>query len=122
MIADVIAYMPGGDEIGWRKEWVVQRMKRVRGMIDESKLRPDGYVLNSLIYAANAIRDTDNFEEALVQAVNLGGDTDTIGAITGGLAGAIYGAQAIPQRWRSALDKDIVSRMERLAELAANNS
>jgi len=120
-IADVIVDIPGDDEIGWRKESVVLHMKRVRDVIDERKLRPDGYVLNSLIYAANAIRDTDNFEEALVQAVNLGGDSDTIGAITGGLAGAIYGAKAIPRRWAEALDKGIVQRIKRLAEQATNN-
>ena len=53
----------------------------------------------------NAVRGTDSFEDALVYAVNLGGDADTIGAITGGLAGAVYGAEAIPPRWVEALDK-----------------
>ena len=51
----------------------------------------------------NAIRDTDSFEDALVAAVNMGGDADTIGAITGGLAGAIYGASSIPLRWVNSL-------------------
>jgi ADP-ribosyl-[dinitrogen reductase] hydrolase len=42
----------------------------------------------------------ETFEEAVIEAVNLGGDTDTIGAVTGQLAGALYGASAIPVRWR----------------------
>lgn len=45
----------------------------------------------------------DPFEEAVVEAVNLGGDTDTIGATTGQLAGAVFGARAIPSRWLHSL-------------------
>ena len=41
----------------------------------------------------------------MVKAVNLGGDADTIGAITGGLAGALYGYEAIPVRWKSFIDR-----------------
>jgi ADP-ribosyl-[dinitrogen reductase] hydrolase len=41
----------------------------------------------------------DTFEEALITAVNLGGDADTVGACTGALAGACWGADAIPERW-----------------------
>ena len=43
------------------------------------------------------------FEEMLVSAVNLGGDADTVGALTGALAGAAYGITAIPARWLAAL-------------------
>jgi poly(ADP-ribose) glycohydrolase ARH3 len=45
---------------------------------------------------------TDNFRDAVVTAVSLGGDTDTIGAMTGAVAGAYYGYQQIPMEW---LDK-----------------
>ena len=40
-----------------------------------------------------------SFEDALVYAVSLGGDTDTLAAMTGAIAGAFHGAQAVPQRW-----------------------
>ena len=43
-------------------------------------------------------------EEVIVRAVNLGGDTDTIGAMAGALAGAYHGAEALPQRWLEALE------------------
>mgnify|MGYP005839180827 FL=1 len=43
------------------------------------------------------------FEEAVIEAVNLGGDADTVGGITGALAGARWGASAIPQRWLEGL-------------------
>ncbi len=42
---------------------------------------------------------TDTFEEALIEVINLGGDSDTTGAILGALAGAHYGVGAIPERW-----------------------
>jgi ADP-ribosyl-[dinitrogen reductase] hydrolase len=45
----------------------------------------------------------DNFEEALTVAVNAGGDTDTIAAITGALAGAYHGLSGIPERWRKGI-------------------
>ena len=46
---------------------------------------------------------TNSFEEALTEVVNLGGDTDTAGAILGAMAGAYYGALAIPERWLEGL-------------------
>ena len=53
-----------------------------------------------------------DFEGAVIEAVNLGGDSDTLGAVTGQLAGAIFGATAIPPRWLDTL----LSRV-RIAEL-----
>jgi poly(ADP-ribose) glycohydrolase ARH3 len=46
----------------------------------------------------------DSFEEAVVFAVRLGGDADTIGAMTGAIVGAYHGASAIPERWLAALE------------------
>lgn len=50
------------------------------------------------------LRYPDSFEEALVYAVNLGGDTDTIGAMTGAISGAYHGKQGIPSRWLDRLE------------------
>ncbi len=50
-----------------------------------------------------SVLSTDSFEEALVNAVKLGGDTDTVAAIAGSIAGAYYGVNAIPSRWLSKL-------------------
>jgi ADP-ribosyl-[dinitrogen reductase] hydrolase len=60
---------------------------------------PSGYAPESLNAAIWAVLSTDNFEKAIIAAVNLGGDADTIGAIAGQVAGRIYGVEAIPQRW-----------------------
>lgn len=74
-------------------------------MVDEEP-RPTGYCLDSLKCAFQSVQRTTSFEDAMVHAVNRGGDADTIGAIAGGLAGAIYGASAIPLRWMNALDNE----------------
>lgn len=58
-----------------------------------------GYVIHTLEAALWAIGQASSFEEALVLAVNLGDDADTVGAVTGQIAGAIWGASAIPARW-----------------------
>lgn len=102
----------------WGKQRIEHRMQQVR-KLNKGDVRPDGYVINSAICAMDAIRDTDSFEDAVIKAVNLGGDADTIGAITGGLAGALYGAKQIPQRWIDALDKKMVKRIKKLADKAA---
>ena len=63
------------------------------------QIRSSGYVVHTLEAALWAVTQTDNFEEALILAVNLGGDADTVGAVTGQIAGARYGLSGIPERW-----------------------
>lgn len=58
-----------------------------------------GFYKHTLEAALWAVANTSSFEEAVVQAVNLGDDADTVGAVTGQLAGAIYGLSGIPERW-----------------------
>ena len=64
-----------------------------------------GYVVHTLEAALWSVHQTTSFEDALILAVNLGHDADTVGAVAGQLAGALYGVQAIPQRWIKALAK-----------------
>ena len=73
-----------------------------------------GCVVHTLEAAIWSVGTTDSFEAALVRAVNLGDDADTVGAVTGQIAGARYGAGAIPERWLSALAK--ADDLSRLAE------
>lgn len=79
---------------------------------------PSGWGVASLQSALHCIFTTDSFEEALVKAVNLGGDADTIGAITGGLAGALYGYDSVPERWKARLDSKVSSELDALCEEA----
>jgi ADP-ribosyl-[dinitrogen reductase] hydrolase len=64
-----------------------------------------GSALASLAIALAAFFNADDFEKGLVWAVNLGGDADTNGAVTGALLGARLGATAIPARWLEVLER-----------------
>lgn len=77
-----------------------------------------GYVVDSMRIAVGSMANTTTFEDAVVTAVNLGGDADTNGAITGGLAGAWYGYDAIPAEWIAALAPDVREDLIRLANAA----
>ena len=71
-----------------------------------------GWCVSTLESALWALNTTSSFEEALVAAVNLGGDADSIGAVCGQLAGAKYGFQAIPKRWVSSIkDRGKIERL-----------
>jgi ADP-ribosyl-[dinitrogen reductase] hydrolase len=70
----------------------------------EGGIRGKGFILNALEAALWAFyNDEDSFEKGVLLAVNLGDDTDTTAAIYGQLAGAVYGIDGIPQRWRDRL-------------------
>ena len=71
--------------------------------VPRADVKSTGYVVDTLHAALWSIAKTASFEDALITAVNLGGDADTIGAVTGQIAGSIYGASAIPERWKSKL-------------------
>lgn len=71
----------------------------------EDEIKSTGYVVHSLEAAIWCLVNTDNYKDLVLTAVNLGGDTDTVAAIAGGLAGAFYGAKQIPQNWLDALKK-----------------
>lgn len=82
------------------------------------KFRPwpghtSGYVVDTLQTVFDAVFNTDTFEDCLVTVVNRGGDADTTGALAGQLAGALYGAAAIPPRWLRRLDPAIHTAIER---------
>jgi ADP-ribosyl-[dinitrogen reductase] hydrolase len=70
-----------------------------------------GWVVKSLEAALWAFHDADNFEEAVLKAVNLGDDADTTGAICGQLAGAHWGESGIAESLRSGLARmDMLER------------
>jgi len=52
------------------------------------------------------LRNWDSFEDSVLYAIGLGGDTDTIGAMTGAISGAYHGVEAIPELWKSRLERD----------------
>ncbi len=81
---------------------------------DRRDLPSTGWVRHTLESAVWGLLTTRTFEDAVVNVVNLGNDADTAGAVVGALAGAAYGLDAIPQRWRSALRGEFPLRSGRL--------
>lgn len=80
------------------------------------QIQSSGYVLHTLEASIWCLLTTSNYQEAVLKAVNLGGDTDTTAAVTGGLAGLLYGYEAIPGNWLTQLARkeDIEDLSERL--------
>ena len=79
----------------------------------EGDIRSDGYVVHTLEASLWCLLTSADLSEAVLKAVNLGGDSDTTGAVTGGLAGAAYGLRAIPDKWLS-----VLARSDDILELA----
>lgn len=72
---------------------------------DPNCIAESGYVADSLMIAIYSILRTANYEDAVRMAVSFGYDTDTNAAITGSIAGAMYGQEQIPERWMSQIRK-----------------
>jgi ADP-ribosyl-[dinitrogen reductase] hydrolase len=85
----------------------------------ESEIESGGYVLHTLTASLWCLLTTSSFEECVLKAVNLGGDTDTTGCVAGGLAGVRYGHDAIPQKWIQALARhgEVESLFNRFADV-----
>ena len=84
--------------------------------LKEDKIKSSGYVLDSIEASFWCILNAETYKETVLKAVNLGGDTDTTGAIAGGLAGLIYGVDTIPKQWIDSLARkeDIIHLCNKL--------
>lgn len=82
----------------------------------EDSIYSSGYVLHSLESSLWCLLNYNTYEETVLKAVNLGGDTDTTAAIAGGLAGLLYGYESIPDEWINILarKKDIAKLCDKL--------
>ena len=93
------------------------------GDLTIDKLKPTGYIVNTLQCAIWAFMNYSNFKDGALAAVNLGGDADTIGAVYGQLAGAYYGYENIPADWLNVLHKrkEIINLAEKLGKMPSCN-
>jgi len=75
-----------------------------------------GYVVDTMQTVFHCFFRSLSFEGCVVETVNQGGDADTTGAIAGALAGAYYGEESIPARWRKKLNKALLAEIVELSE------
>jgi ADP-ribosylglycohydrolase len=89
----------------------------------EDEIQSSGYVLHTIEASIWCLLTTDSYKEAVLKAVNLGSDTDTTGAVTGGLAGLLYGFDNIPTNWieQTARNGEIENLAERLGAKIAGH-
>lgn len=94
--------------------------RRIQPLVDEHpafafrgkprRENPSGWIVETMQAVLQSLVEVGGFENCMVDVVNRGGDADTTGAITGMLAGAMYGRSALPARWLKALDPEIYLR------------
>lgn len=73
------------------------------GQTARDDIKSSGYVVDTLEAALWCLLTTERYRDCVLTAVNLGGDTDTVAAVAGGLAGALYGGSDIPREWLATL-------------------
>lgn len=81
--------------------------------IPREQIKSSGYVVDTLEAAIWCFLTTGAYKECVLKAVNLGDDTDTVGAVAGGLAGVYYGLEQIPEEWQG-----IIPRRDWIMDLA----
>lgn len=91
----------------------------LQAMLADYRAYPLDPSLDAVLCTHCAVRiflEATTFREAIIRAINLGGDADTVGAVTGGLAGACWGLPGIPESWLVALQdrEELIDRAQRL--------
>ena len=91
--------------------------------LPRDEIKSSGYVVDTLEAALWCLLTTASYRDCLLKAVNLGDDTDTVAAVAGGLAGALYGYNAIPKEWLETLKRrDYIEAMcDRASSTWINN-
>ena len=89
----IIEYYKGNEELNHFKRIFNDELD------DIDTINSGGYVIDTFESVVYCLKNTDNYRDAVLKAVNLGKDTDTVGAICGGLAGIYYGYDDIPEEW-----------------------
>jgi ADP-ribosylglycohydrolase len=77
-----------------------------------------GYVVHALEASIWSLLTTSNYSDAVLKSINLGDDTDTTAAVTGGLVALLYGFESIPNEWLDQLARkeDIEDLVKRMSE------
>lgn len=75
--------------------------------LEKKDIKSSGFVVDTLEASIWCVLTSNSYKDAVLKAVNLGDDTDTIGALTGALAGLIYGIKDIPTNWLNQLQRKV---------------
>ena len=91
--------------------------EKIEGQILDN-IKSSGYIVDTLESAMWIFMNAQHYKEAIIASTNIGGDTDTIGAIVGSMAGIYYGFENIPSNWLDKLQRrdylmELVDRFER---------
>ena len=86
--------------------------KRDFASLSRKEIRSSGYVVDTLEAALWCVMTTKDYKSCVLEAVNLGEDTDTVAAVAGSLAGALYGYKAIPSEWlKTLIERDMIEAL-----------
>lgn len=100
---------------------VLKTVRISNNKLTKEDINPDAFVLNTLQASLWSFNNSDSFKSAVIKAVNLGGDTDTIAAVTGQMAGSYYGSDNIPDKWVNRLaKKELIMSMIRGLKQSGN--
>ena len=84
-------------------------LNNVNKDIPQQLVNNQGFIKDTLNNAIYCFLNTNNYKDAVLMAVNAGGDTDSTAAITGSFAGIAYGLESIPKEWITALqNKELI--------------
>ncbi|MFT4038088.1 MAG: ADP-ribosylglycohydrolase family protein [Thermomicrobiales bacterium] len=117
-----IADAPRAAVAGIPNEELREAVLRAAGLLRE-QVGAGGFVLETVGASFWALANFPSAEEAIVQAVSLGDDADSTGAVAGALAGAAYGVEALPARWRERVQfrEELAAEADRLLALSDNS-
>lgn len=90
------------------------------------QIKSTGYIVDTLESAMWIFMNAEHYKEAIIASTNIGGDTDTIGAIVGSMAGIYYGFDSIPSNWLEKLQRkdyliELVDRFEKSVAVLPKN-
>ncbi len=100
----------------YNRLWDIEQFKD----LPEEEIKSSGYIVDTLEAAIWCFLNTESYKECVLKAVNLGSDTDTVGAVAGGLAGLYYGLDDIPEAWLNQIPKKdwIIELTEKMTRFA----
>lgn len=101
----------------FKRELSTDAYRRLRDLeafmnLPDSEIRSSGYVVDTFEAAIWCLLNSESYAECVLKAVNLGDDTDTVGAVAGGLVGLAYGYDNIPEDWLDVIvKKDWINKL-----------